>query len=118
VFAKARSLLAGHAVQILQPGRGEFLIGDNPALTVRRDGPALSYNMAIGDAHSVLLPIGPGYVLSTGPQPEYLQASPAEVDELNTLKICAARRYVYTRPGSALRPFITRQTRAYRPAWE
>lgn len=115
-FAKARSLLAGHAVQILQPGRGEFLIGDNPALTVRRDGPRLSYNMAIGDAHSVVLPIGPGYVLSTGPQPAYLRASPAEVEELNTLQICAARRYVYTRPGSsALRPFITRQGRDHRP---
>lgn len=46
VFAKARSLLAGHAVQILQPGQGEFLIGDNPALTERRDGPRLSYKGA------------------------------------------------------------------------
>ncbi|GGN41081.1 DUF4238 domain-containing protein [Streptomyces fuscichromogenes] len=113
-FAKARSLLANHAVQILRPRQGEFLIGDNPALTVRRDGPRLSYNMAIGDAHSVVLPIGPGYVLSTGPQPEYLQASPAEVDELNTLQICAARRYVYTRPNSNLRSFITRRSREHR----
>jgi uncharacterized protein DUF4238 len=114
-FAKVRSLLADHAVQILRPEQGEFLIGDNPALTMRRDGPRLTYNMAIGDAHSVLLPIGPGYVLATGPQPEYLQASPAEVDELNTLQICAARRYVYTRPGSALRTFITRQAGQHRP---
>lgn len=71
--------------------------------------------MAIGDAHTVVLPIGPGYLLSTGPQPEYLRASPAEVDELNTLQICAARRYVYTRPGSTLRPFIARQSREHRP---
>ncbi len=114
-FAKSRSLLAGHAVQILRPGQGEFLIGDTPALTVRRDGPRISYNMAIGDAHTVVLPIGPWHMLSTGPQPEYLRASPAEVDELNTLQICAAHRYVYTRPGSALRTFITRQSRGHRP---
>ncbi|MFF2518883.1 DUF4238 domain-containing protein [Streptomyces sp. NPDC058086] len=117
-FAKARSLLASHAVQILLPEQGEILIGDNPALTVRRDGLRLSYNMALGDAHSVVLPIGPSYVLSTGPQPEYLRLRAAEVDELNTLQICAARRYVYTRPGSALRPFITRQCREQRPSNE
>ncbi|MDX2576719.1 DUF4238 domain-containing protein [Streptomyces scabiei] len=117
-FAKARSLLAGHAVQILRPEQGEFLIGDNPALTMRRDGPMVSFNMAIGDAHSVLLPISPRYVLSIGPNPAYLSASRAEVDELNTLQICAARRYVYTRPGSTLRAFIIRQLRAHRPSSE
>ncbi|MER6274539.1 DUF4238 domain-containing protein [Streptomyces sp900105755] len=114
-FSKARALLSDHGVQILHPEQGEFLIGDTPALTMRRDGPMVSYNMAIGDAHSVILPISPKYVLATGPTSEYAQASPAVVDELNTLQICAARRYVYTRPGSALRSFITRQVRERRP---
>ncbi|MDH6221638.1 hypothetical protein [Streptomyces pseudovenezuelae] len=57
-------------------------------------------------------------MLSTGPQPKDLRASPAEVDELNPLQICAARRYVYTRPGSALRPCITRRSREHRPSNE
>ncbi|MCC9707308.1 DUF4238 domain-containing protein [Streptomyces sp. MNU76] len=108
-FARARGLLDSHCVQILTPQHGEFLIGDTPAVTVRRDGPLISHSMAIGDSHSVVLPIGPRYVLSTGPHPAYLPVPPAQVDELNTLQIRTARRYLYTRPGSPLRPFIARQ---------
>ncbi|MFF2128713.1 DUF4238 domain-containing protein [Streptomyces olivochromogenes] len=113
-FAKIRNLLDGLALQILRPGEGEFLIGDTPAVTVRRDGPMVSYNMAFGDCHTIVLPISPAYVLSIGPEPAYLSVPRAQVDELNTLQIRAARRYVYTRPGSTLRPFIAQQIRTSR----
>lgn len=110
-FARARDLLEDRCVQILTPQHGEFLIGDTPAVTMRRDGPRISHSMALGDAHSVILPISPRYVLSTGPHPAYLPVPHAQVDELNTLQIRTARRYIYTRPGSPLRPFITQRFR-------
>ncbi|MFD9659019.1 DUF4238 domain-containing protein [Streptomyces mirabilis] len=117
-FTKIRNLLDGLALQILRPGEGEFLIGDTPAVTVRRDGPMVSYNMAFGDCHTIILPISPAYVLSIGPEPAYLSVPRAQVDELNTLQIRAARRYVYTRPGSTLRPFIAQQIRTSRMSSE
>ncbi|MFE8018217.1 hypothetical protein ACFU3O_36450 [Streptomyces antibioticus] len=42
--------------------------------------------------------------------PLHLGRPPSGVDELNTVQICAVRLYVCTRTGSALRPFITRQS--------
>lgn len=45
-------------LEVLTAESGQFLVGDNPAVTVRTDATPLPYNMAFGDAHSIVLPIG------------------------------------------------------------
>ncbi|MEU8789755.1 DUF4238 domain-containing protein [Streptomyces sp. NPDC048643] len=105
-FGKARQFISRTPLEILEPEDGEFLIGDNPALTVRHRDDLLLYSMALGDAHSTVLPIGPRYMLALGPADRYATASKADVDRMNVLQIKASRRYVYTRPGSPLAPMI------------
>ncbi|MFB7248975.1 DUF4238 domain-containing protein [Streptomyces populi] len=105
-FGKARQLISRSPLEILEPEEGEFLIGDNPALTVRHHDDKLLYSMALGDAHSTVLPIGPRHMLALGPADRYAAAAKADVDRMNVLQIKASRRYVYTRPGSPLAPMI------------
>ncbi|MEV5880346.1 DUF4238 domain-containing protein [Streptomyces sp. NPDC052101] len=88
------------------PDEGEFLIGDNPALTVRYEGPDLVYNMALGDSHTTVLPIGPRHMLALGPTDIHGRIPKHMVDRMNMLQLKAARRYAYTRPGSALPALI------------
>lgn len=112
-FRKARQFAAQSALQILEPEDGEFLIGDNPALTMRYEGDHLLYGMALGDSHTTVLPIGPRHALALAPANEYVRASKAAVDQINVLQIKAARRYVYTRPGSRLAELIRRVGRLW-----
>lgn len=81
----------------------QIALGD-PAGLVGTPGLRVSYDMALGDAHTIILPIGPTYLLSIGPHPNHLPVPRARVDELNTPQTRAAGRYVYTRPGSPCAP--------------
>ncbi|MFG2440725.1 DUF4238 domain-containing protein [Streptomyces sp. NPDC048508] len=105
-FGKARQFTAKLALEILEPDEGEFLIGDNPALTVRNERDKLHHSMALGDSQSVVLPIGPRHMLALGPVNMQGSIPRAVVDRMNVLQIKAARRYVYTCPGSPLAPMI------------
>ncbi|MER7683080.1 DUF4238 domain-containing protein [Streptomyces sp. NPDC096934] len=110
-FGKVRRLMAHSPLEILEPEEGEFLIGDNPALTVRQDGDSLLYSMALGDSHTTVLPIGPGHMLALAPADAYAPIPKAVVDRMNVLQIKAAHRYVYTRPGTPLAPMIREVSR-------
>ncbi|MGK5695091.1 hypothetical protein ACSNOJ_19670 [Streptomyces sp. URMC 128] len=50
------------------PETGQFLIGDNPAVTIRREGNTTTYGTAFGDAHALVLSIGPRHLLVLDPQ--------------------------------------------------
>ncbi|MGW6309102.1 DUF4238 domain-containing protein [Streptomyces niveus] len=112
MFNKVRAMAAAKwHLEVLTPQSGQFLIGDNPAVTVRTDVTPFSYNMAVGDAHSMVLPIGPRHLLALGPKNVLGSIPRAVVDELNTVQILASDRYVYMHPRSGLEKFARAKSR-------
>jgi hypothetical protein len=107
-FYKARAMASTWGVEVLTPERGQFLIGDNPAVAIRTEGGTTTYGMAFGDAHTLILPIGPKHLLALGPENLMGTVPRAVVDRLNTVQVHAAERYVYMHPKSGL-PEFTRQ---------
>ena len=105
-FHKVQDMATAWQLEILVPEAGQFVIGDNPAVTVRREGAVTSYGMAFGDAHSLVLPIGPRHLLALGPHNTTGIIPKEVVDELNTVQIYAASRYVYLHPRSGLEAFV------------
>ncbi|MFJ4767505.1 DUF4238 domain-containing protein [Streptomyces uncialis] len=102
MFNKVRARSATWDLEVLTPESGQFLIGDNPGITVRTDTTPFSHSMAFGDAYSIVLPVGPGHLLALGPENLLGSIPGAVVDELNTVQILAADRYVYMHPQSGL----------------
>jgi hypothetical protein len=108
IFAQARGMLAGWGLEILKPAQGEFLIGDIPALTMRHDQVRVGVRngIALGDANTVLLPLGPHHLAALGRADIIATISADQVDRLNSLQVQAADRYVYFRPGSGLEKYV------------
>jgi hypothetical protein len=92
-------------VEILSPLCGEFIVGDIPALTVRKGMPNAGVNAGIGYAFAdaIILPIAPDFLLRVidGPS-RYAQADSEEAAELNAWQVRGAFTRVYFRPGSGL----------------
>ena len=100
-FQRARQMLAHAQLEIVTPLEGEFLIGDSPAVSLRYR--TLSGNtvfgVALGDANTVVLPIGPRYLIALARETRTFKVPRSVVDELNTIQVLAAQRYVHHRPG-------------------
>ncbi|MET9294843.1 DUF4238 domain-containing protein [Streptomyces sp. NPDC003077] len=105
VFSKVRKMASAWHLEILTPEAGQFLLGDNPALTVHMEETTITYGMAIGDAQALVLPIGPKHLLAAGPKNLMRTVPQALVDRLNLLQVHAAERYVYMHPKSGLEAF-------------
>ena len=108
-YRRTRHWLRGLGVEILTPSRGEFVVGDIPALTVRKGMPGAGVNAGIGYAHAdaIILPIAPDFLLRVVDGPSrYAHADGEEVTELNTWQVRGAFSHVYLRPGSGLEEFI------------
>jgi hypothetical protein len=95
-----RAEAAKWRLEVLTPESGQFLVGDNPAVSVRTDTRPFSYNMAFGDAHSIVLPISPRHLLALGRQNLVGTIPRATVNEINTVQVRAADHYVYMHPRS------------------
>jgi len=104
-YRRTRHWLRGLGVEILTPSRGEFVIGDIPALTVRKGMPHAGVNAGIGYAFAdaIILPIAPDLLLRVidGPS-RYAQADSEEIAELNAWQVRGAFSHMYLRPGSGL----------------
>ena len=105
LFLRARAITSAPGLEMLTPrGSGEFLIGDVPALTVRADcaGAGVLGGIALAEAQSVFLPLGPRHVAALGKADRIIQLTPGQVAEANARQLSAAIDYVYLRPGSSL----------------
>ncbi|GAA4659108.1 hypothetical protein GCM10023347_08060 [Streptomyces chumphonensis] len=114
-FHKMRDLASTRRLEVVTPATGQFLIGDNPALTLCVKEGRTIYGMAFGDAQTLILPIGPKCLLSLGPENVTLTVPQTFVDRLNAVQVRAAYRYVYLHPESGLEPFVERAAQG-RPA--
>jgi hypothetical protein len=104
----ARAWLRTQQLEILTPDSGEFLMGDIPALTVQRGVPRVGVlgGIALHDASSVFMPLGPRHVAGLGRVPLTAELSIAQVDEVNAAQLLGAMERVYMRPGSGLGTFV------------
>jgi hypothetical protein len=104
-FRKVQQMVSTWQVEILTPESGQFLIGDNPGVTVHQDGRS---GMAVGDATSMVLPIGPRHLVALGPRNVMGVIPAGVVEHLNSVQVRMAHRYVYMHPSSGLEAFATR----------
>lgn len=113
LFHQGCEMVADFGLEILTPERGQFLIGDVPALTVRHDRnkAGVRNGIALGDAHSVVLPLGPRRLAAFGPVNGYGTIPVDLRNRLNGIQVQGADRYVYFRPGSGLEEFVRSQPR-------
>lgn len=105
LYLNARAMTGFAGLEILTPaGEGEFLIGDVPALTVRAGhlGVGVLGGVALAEAGSVFLPLGPRHVAALGRADTVIHLAPDQVTEVNALQLRGAIDYVYLRPGSPL----------------
>lgn len=117
-YLRTRRWLRGFGVEILAPLRGEFVIGDIPALTVRKGMPSAGVNGGIGYAFAdaIVLPIAPGYLIRVADRASrYVAIAEEDVLELNAWQVRGAFSYVYLRPGSGLEDYV-RSVDRHRPS--
>ncbi|MER5996095.1 DUF4238 domain-containing protein [Streptomyces viridosporus] len=110
MFNKVRAMASKWHLEVLTPESGQFLVGDNPAVSVRTDITPWSYNMAFGDAHSIVLPITPRHLLALGRENIVDTIPRTLMDKINTVQIRAADRYVYMHPRSRRLETFARET--------
>lgn len=118
-FDSAKRLMSGHAVQIWRtPPGAELLISDSPAFTMRysADRRVVRPNVAIGDAHAIVMPLGRTTLACTGPKKKRAILTTEQVDFFNSTLIRNADRFVYYHPESQLKSFVSRTQSTLRPA--
>ncbi|MFD9535091.1 DUF4238 domain-containing protein [Streptomyces sp. NPDC060010] len=101
-YYKVREHIGTAGLEINMPEAGEFLIGDTPAHTIRTDGNNRVYGTAVGDATTMLIPLGPKHLLTLGRRHATTMLPDATRDFMNGLQVMAATRHVYYRPRSGL----------------
>ncbi len=105
LYLNARAMTGSAGLEILTPpDGGEFLIGDVPALTVRAGhrGAGVLGGVALADAQSVFLPLGPGHVAALGPANAAISLTADQMAATNARQLAGSLEYVYLRPGSPL----------------
>jgi Protein of unknown function (DUF4238) len=73
LFEEARRKAAAASLEIFRPRRGQFLLGDVPAITVGPGGQALGIpgGVPFGDAKTVILPLTPTRLAALGPADKF-----------------------------------------------
>ena len=108
IYRQARAWISGSALEILSPDDSEFLIGDVPALTIRRGcpQPGVAAGIALGDASTVIMPLGPRHLAALARTSLTAQLTPEQVAAANSYQVKGAAEYVWLRPGSGLEEFV------------
>ncbi len=109
MFRRVREALRTQAVEVWHVPRGyELLISDSPALTFRylAGNTSIEPNVAIGDSHSIALPLARDCLVAIGREAKDSELLPDQVSFFNRLQIEISHRRVYYHPGSGLKAFV------------
>jgi hypothetical protein len=108
LFEIARETIRSRALEISCPASGELLIGDVPALPLLRqsDSPGIRRDVFLYEATTVVMPLGPQLLASTGDANGFLLLSEDGVRDLNREQVEAATSHVHFRIGSQLEDFV------------
>lgn len=113
LYLKARDHTREQSLQLIRPEVGEFLIGDVPALSRGEGHPGVGVlgGVALMDASTIFLPLGPRLIAALSNKDGTLLATPDTVQRLNGEQVIAAQDRVYMRIGSGLEDFVTQLRR-------
>jgi hypothetical protein len=109
MFKRVRETVRPLSVEVWHVPLGyELLISDSPAFTFQNinQGAVIKPNVAIGDSNGVALPLAQDCLAVIGPSAKDDELLPDQVVLFNRLQVTVADRYVYYRPGSALKTFV------------
>ena len=106
VYLKARAYIRLQGLQLVRPAVGEFLIGDVPALSFRDGQIGVLGGVALMDAKTVNLPLGPKLMAALHSKDETVEIDAPAVQVLNRAQVVAAQERVYMRIGSGLEDFV------------
>ena len=111
MFHAARQLASKAGLEIIRPARGEFLIGDVPAIPIDATRQALGVlgGVPFANASTVILPLGPRRLAALGRTDAFRSVPGSFVKQLNAFQIGKAQTYVFMRPGSGLEPSVLSQ---------
>ncbi len=100
-YQRAREYFSTLAIQVGYAGSGDFLIGDAPVLTPRRDAPGMGPHQGVGlmQAIEICMPLSPNIIICLARRPGIRNLSSEQVDYYNTQQLKAFIRYVGCRPG-------------------
>jgi Protein of unknown function (DUF4238) len=103
-FAEVRERLDPLSVEVTKLREGEFILGDNPALTISRDLPGAGPLGGVpwSSADTVVLPLGPYLALSFAQVPRTIDGDLRYVEVVNAAQARGALRHLFFRPESAL----------------
>lgn len=103
LYTRARSLIDSAGLQFVRADQGsEFLIGDAPAISLKRDSPRMGLRGGVGlvDANTVMLPLGRRHVVALGSHDHLTWVDSEGVDAINKLQIFGAHQHVYFHPAA------------------
>ena len=111
MFHAARQFAAKAGLEIIRPSRGEFLIGDVPAIPIDATRQALGVmgGVPFADASTVILPLGPRRLAALGRTDTFRSVPGSFVKQLNAFQIMKAQTHLFMRPGSGLESFVLAQ---------
>jgi len=104
-FERVRAELDGWGLQIgVARGGAEFVISDDPVQTVQSASGRVGVlaGVTLADADALILPLGPGHIMSASRHDEYIDVHSAGVAKLNSAQFSVAQEKVFLRPGSGL----------------
>jgi hypothetical protein len=117
-YKRYRQLVAGYEVKILSARKGDFLIGDVPALTIKygHAGAGLSARIGLAFADELALPLGPERlaVLTKRGCSGFFDVAKKRVHRYNVMQIRNAYQHIHFRPGSGLETLIRSTKRPVR----
>ena len=108
LYLQAHAMTQAAGLEIVTLRDGEFLIGDVPALTLRAGHPGVGVlgGIALAEAQTVFLPLGPWHAAALGRTEKIAQLTPGQVAEVNACQLKGAIDYVYLRPASPLMDMV------------
>ncbi len=119
-FDYSRSFFALQALEVVtpEPGAGEFLLGDYPAVALSKarqllGGPRGA--VGVNDAGTVVMPVGPRHAISLGPTQVFTGIPAGYVDQLNRVQVVNAFHEVCFRPDAGLEGFIRNTRQGTKP---
>ena len=104
-------MAASAKLEIIRPPRGQFLLGDVPAISYHpgQQDASGAERVPFGDATTVILPLSPARLAALSRADRFELVGAPAVRRANALQLARARRHVYTHPDADLTDFVTSQ---------
>lgn len=111
LYEKVCDRFDNRGVEILTPASAnrEFLIGDEPAITLKHSAGefGISRGITVDEADEIFMPLTPRLLVVVGPPNAARPLSDNEVDAYNKMQVREAKDYVIHRPSANLAASIT-----------